>query len=383
MAKRGQGEGTISKRPDGTWCGRITVGKTPEGKQKRKAFYGKTRKEVQEKLTAAISDLNKGTYIDPSKVTVSEWMETWLKEYRINVIKPKTYSNNECCIRVHIIPNIGNYALKDLKNDIIQRFVNDLSKANHSEGRIELIYRTLKMGLDQAVSNEMISKNPALNIKLPKSGKREARVLTLDEQDQIVKEAPLHTNGEIFILMLYTGLRIGEAAILTWEDIDFEEKFISVNKTQERQKITQDGEIKRELSISTPKTKSSIRRVPMIPKLAKIMEFKKMENEKNKLLLGEEFNPHNFVFCSPSGSMMDIGCFWGSLRRITNKLGIEGVHPHTLRHTFATRGAEMGIDLKVMQTLLGHANLNMTANIYTHISDEQRQLNMAKIESLL
>lgn len=383
MAKRGQGEGTISKRSDGTWCARITVGKTPEGKQKRKAFYGKTRKEVQEKLTAAIADLNKGIYINPSKITVSEWMEIWLKEYRINAVKPKTYSNNECCIRVHIIPNIGDYALKDLKNEIIQRFVNDLSKQNRSDGRLELIYRTLKMGLDQAVSNEMLSKNPALNIKLPKSETREARVLTLEEQERIVREAPLHANGEIFILMLYTGLRIGEAAILTWDDIDFEEKMISVNKTQERQKITKDGEIRRQLSISTPKTKSSIRRVPMIPKLAKIMEFLKIQNEKNKLLLGEEFNPQNFVFCSPSGSMMDIGCFWGSLRRITNKLGIEGVHPHTLRHTFATRGAEQGIDLKVMQTLLGHASLNMTANIYTHVSDEQKQLNMAKLESLL
>ena len=122
MAKRGQGEGSISKRPDGTWWARITVGKTPDGKQKRKAFYGKTRKEVQEKLTAALNDINNNTYIEPSKITVEQWMYIWLRDYKKNSVKPKTYAAYEAHIRNHIAPDLGGYKLASLRNDMVQRF---------------------------------------------------------------------------------------------------------------------------------------------------------------------------------------------------------------------------------------------------------------------
>ena len=107
MAKRGQGEGTISQRPDGTWWARITLGKDADGKQKRKAFYGKTRKEVQQKLTAALSEVNKDSYVEPSKMTVGKWMETWLQEYKKNSVKKRTYMNLEGCFRLYINPQLA------------------------------------------------------------------------------------------------------------------------------------------------------------------------------------------------------------------------------------------------------------------------------------
>ena len=126
MAKRGQGEGSISKRPDGTWWARITVGKTPDGKQKRKAFYGKTRKEVQEKLTAALNDINNNTYIEPSKMTLASWMDIWLKEYK-STVKPSTFIMRHSANQKYISMILGQYKLKDLRRDHIQTFVNDLS----------------------------------------------------------------------------------------------------------------------------------------------------------------------------------------------------------------------------------------------------------------
>ena len=125
--KRGQGEGSIfyieAKK---LWCAKITVGRDENGKQKQKAFYGKTRKEVQEKLTAAVNDVNNNTYIEPSKMTVNQWLDTWLKEYKKPAIRLGSYRNYVSVFKHKVRPLIGNIKLKDLRNDTIQRMVNQL-----------------------------------------------------------------------------------------------------------------------------------------------------------------------------------------------------------------------------------------------------------------
>lgn len=210
MAKRGQGEGSISKRPDGTWWARITVGKTPDGKQKRKAFYGKTRKEVQEKLTAALNDINNNTYIEPSKMTVEQWMYIWLRDYKKASVKPKTYAAYEAHVRNHIAPDLGNYTLATLRNDMVQRFVNGLADKGLKSLTIERIVGTLKTALIQAVDNDLIAKSPATRIKMPLKQERTPRVLTVEEQNIFMEYSKEHRNGEIFLLILGTGLRIGD-----------------------------------------------------------------------------------------------------------------------------------------------------------------------------
>lgn len=382
MAKRGQGEGTISKLENGTYCGRITVGKTPEGKQKRKAFYGKTKREVQEKMNAAKADLDKGNYIDPSKVTVSEWMDTWLYEYKANTVKASTVANHKSVINAHIIPKLGKYMLKDLKNETVQRFINDLSREGLGKCQIEKLYGTLKMALEQAVINEMILKNPAVNISTPKYERKEARVLTHEEQEKFIRVAPQYKDGEIYILMLYTGLRVGEAAALQWGDIDFENKLLSVKRSQTGYAKLPDGRTITKMGLTTPKTKTSIRNIPLIPKMLKLLTMLKLKHDTQKELMGDLYNPDNFIFCTSNGTMHNTSDLQRKLRRIGENLGIEGVHPHTLRHTFATRGAELGIDLKVMQMLLGHTKISMTAEVYTHVSEELKAINMSKLDNM-
>jgi len=123
--KRGNGEGSISKRPDGTWWARITIGVDKNGKQKRKAFYGKTRQEVQKKMTSALNDINLNIYTEPSKLTLEMWLNTWLNEYALNSIKQSTRVSYETFISKHINPIIGKIKLQNLRPDIIQKFYND------------------------------------------------------------------------------------------------------------------------------------------------------------------------------------------------------------------------------------------------------------------
>ncbi|WP_320998623.1 N-terminal phage integrase SAM-like domain-containing protein, partial [Hungatella effluvii] len=210
MAKRGQGEGTISKRPDGTWWARITVGRTPDGKQKRKAFYGKSRKEVQEKLTAALNDINKDNYIDPSKMTLEQWLTIWMRDYRAQYVKPETYVNNESCIRKHIIPVLGKVALKDIRRDMPQKIITDMVAEGYGHSRISDVYLVLHMALNVAVDNGLITKSPAERLKLPPKKKQEARVLTVEEQEKVIEKLRESTSGDYLELILYTGLRIGD-----------------------------------------------------------------------------------------------------------------------------------------------------------------------------
>ena len=379
MAKRGQGEGSISKRPDGTWWARITVGKTPDGKQKRKAFYGKTRKEVQEKLTAALNDINNNTYIEPSKMTVEQWMYIWLKDYKKPSVKPKTYAAYEAHVRNHIVPELGSYTLSVLRNDMIQRFVNNLAEKKLKSLTIERIVGTLKAALIQAVDNGLIIKSPAARIKMPLQQERTPRVLTVHEQEIFIEAAKKHRNGEIFVLILGTGLRIGEALALTWDDIDFDNCILSVNRTQIEYCEHINGETIYHRTYNSPKTKNSKRKIPLIPALIKMLLTLKTLREEEKKKFKDAYQDNGLIFCNYYGVSLNYTAIAKKMNSICKDTGLEGVHPHTLRHTFATRGLENGIELKIMQELLGHSSIKMTADLYTHVLIETKQNSIMKL----
>lgn len=379
MAKRGQGEGSISKRPDGTWWARITIGKTPDGKQKRKAFYGRTRKEVQEKLTAALNDINNNTYIEPSKMTVEQWMYIWLRDYKKNSVKPKTYAAYEAHVRNHIAPDLGGYTLASLRNDMVQRFVNNLADKGLKSITIERVVGTLKTGLIQAVDNDLIAKNPATKIKMPMKQERTPRVLTVQEQEIFMEASKEHRNGEIFLLILGTGLRIGEALALTWDDIDFEQHVLSVNRTQIEYCEHINGETVYHRGYSTPKTKAGKRTVPLIPTLIDMLLNLKKQREQEKRKFKATYQDNGLIFCNYYGVSLNYTTISKKIQTICKKTGLEGIHPHTLRHTFATRGLEKGIDLKIMQELLGHSSIKMTADLYTHVLPETKKNSVMKL----
>ena len=186
------------------------------------------------------------------------------------------------------------------------------------------------------------------------------------------------TSGDYLELILYTGLRIGEVLALTWDDIDFEEKMLSVNKSLSKWIILPDGSRKLQKGFGTPKSKSGFRKIPLIPEAIALLK-NAQEKQKQKLMVSGSENISNLVFCSVSGKFIDRGDAYGVLKRACKKAEISGVHPHTLRHTFATRGLERGIPLKIMQEILGHSTISMTADIYTHVLPDTKINSMMKL----
>ena len=176
--KRGAGEGSISRRKNGLWQGAVTIGRNDDGSQKRKYFYGKTRNDVTAKITEAIRELRKDCFINVSESpTLKEWMNTWLWIYKKNSLKQTTFEQYETLIRVHLYPVLGNKKLTDLKQEHIQKLYNNMKKEGLSEKTIRMLNCVIHAAFEQAVYNNLASKNITQYVKIPKDSYKEMRVL--------------------------------------------------------------------------------------------------------------------------------------------------------------------------------------------------------------
>jgi integrase len=200
--KRGNGEGSIYKRSNNTWTGKIMLGYKSDGKPNRKSVYGKTKKEVQIKLSK-LANLNyTGTYIEPSKCLFKDWIINWLNEYKKVKIKPTTYDCYDNIIESIIIPKLGKYKLCDLTNEIIQKFINNmkLGSKNYSSSTIVKTHMIINNSLKQAIVNKMIMNNPASNIELPKRIQKQIRAFTIEEEKRFLESAKGYRLYEAFFV---------------------------------------------------------------------------------------------------------------------------------------------------------------------------------------
>ena len=359
--KRGNGEGSIMKLDNGSWMGKIMIGRKPDGTANRKSIYGKTRKEVSDKLIALANDVNSGSYIEPSKLSLGDWLNNWLKQYKSINLKPKTYDTYETQANYNIIPAIGDIALKDLKTDDIQRYYN--SKFNSGKGlssaTIRKHHNILSGALNQAVESGFIQKNPAKGAELPTLKQKEIKVFTLDEQMLFFQVAKDFSLLNAFIVNVDTGLRMGELLALTWDDIDFENELVNVNKNiifvKDREGKT--GNENMLIVQDSPKTKASTRKVPLTQRSLSLLESLRQTQQKKS----------DIIFCSNKGTYVSPRNYERAFLRVVEKAGIEKCNAHTLRHTYATRLFECGVDAKVVSEFLGHSKVSHTLDIYTHV----------------
>lgn len=378
--KRGQNEGSIRKRKDGTWEARVTVGILANGKQHRKSLYGKTRQEVSAKMTDLLNNLQKGLITNPTEMTLEEWLDYYMLEYKKRYVKPTTYINYTVKVKNHIKPAIGHYKLKALRQDIIQKFVNTLTDKGLAPSTVEDVYKLLRNALETAVDDGLIVRNIANKVKLPKIPKPQINVLTQEQQNAFVEEAKNTYMGCVYILDLCTGMRLGELLGLKWEDIDLMEKRIHIVRTLRKVKDPDNSEEKWHLEFGTPKTAASQRIIPLNETAVKVLHDVRKQQLQNKLKAGSAYIDNNLVFCTQLGKPLDPTNMRRTFYTICDKIGVSGLHPHCLRHTFATRGAENNVDVRVMQRFLGHSTIKETADTYTHVLSDLKQSEILKLD---
>jgi len=372
--KNAPGMGGVRKRSrtrkDGSvwtyWEGRITRGFNPAtGKPKTVTITGKTQREVLEKIQAVAVEMNEGTFVEPSKRLLKDWIKIWLKEYQGSK-KPLTVKNYTCTIEKHVIPALGNVELRKLNNLMIQRFYNNLCSGEHplSPKTVKNIHGILHKALDQAVKAGELKSNPADNCVLPKQVKPEIKPLEPEEITRFLSNLDGEPYKNLFLTAFFTGMRQGELLGLSWDRIDFESGIIEIR--QQLQCI--DGNY----FLETPKHD----KVRLIAPAQIVMDALREEQQKQcsyKAALGDAWqNEWNLVFTDETGKYLVRRTVDKHFKRILEKSQIEEHRFHDMRHTFAVSMLDAGEDLKSVQENLGHATAAFTLHQYAHVSQKMR-----------
>ncbi|VHR90008.1 phage integrase [Clostridioides difficile] len=382
--KIANGEGSIGKYKDG-WRSRIMIGYNEDGKPIRKEFYGKTQKEVKDKLDAYKKQYYLSSDISDDKITLEHWFYNWLFEYRIKDLKPKSFERYESIYRNYIKDtDLGNVKLKDLRVSHMQKYYNRLLDSNKSIPTIRQINTKLKTCLSEAEKQGLIQRNYCTMVNIPVE-KKENRleILTLEQQKNFIKAIEGHKLEVLFLVALGTGLRLGELLGLKWFDIDFKNSNLTVKRTLQRTYFI-DKNGNRELKVleQEPKTSNSYRTVP-IPKdvLNKLKEHKVNQNV-DILKAGELYRNDNYVFCNELGVPIDDKRPLRNLKSILSSLDIEPIKFHGLRKTYATRLFENDVPPKTVQVLMGHYDISITLNIYTQVMEDKKVEAVEKLDKI-
>jgi integrase len=385
--KRGNNEGSITRRLDGRWMAQVTIGRDPEtGKPKRATFYGKTRQEVADKLTKALRDKQQGTFVAPHKLTLGAWLDTWLWEYKKPRVRAITFDGYEMLVRRHLKPTLGHIALRDLRPEHLQHFYNEKAQQGLSVRTVRYCHTLLYGALAQAEKNQLIVRNVSKLTELPRAVWKEMRILTLDQVT--VKLLPAITQDRLFaaiFLALGTGLRRGELLALRWKDVDLKAGTMQVRQTLVRVKNhhAPAGEGKTRLLMQEPKTQHSRRTVPIPEECLRALKQHRAQQAEEKLLLGQAYQDHGLVFCRTDGTPMAPEMFVKSFKRLLAQAGLPPIRFHDARHTFATLMLELGESPKTVQTMLGHSRVAITLDIYSHVSLELEKKAAAKLNAAL
>ena len=382
-AKRGaNGAGTIKKRSDGRWEGRFTAGyDTKTGKQIQKSVYGKTQKELRQKLSKVIAEIDEGSYFEPSKLTVNEWIDIWERDYLGGISKATAYQYKRKA-ELHIRPALGRVKLSELNTAMIQKLYNELGREH--DGKAPLAPKSIKdlngvlhKLLQQAVMLNYIRYNPVNACVLPKARKSEINPLTDTQIRSFLEAIRGHRYERIYKVYLFTGMREGELLGLKWDCVDFERGCILIDK-----QLHKSQEAGGEYYFSPPKH-DKVRRITPAPYVMSILSEQREQQEKLRSQAGKAWQDSGLVFTNEVGRFVSFRTVYDCFKRIAKQIGIPQLRIHDLRHTYAVNSLRAGDDPKTVQENLGHVSAAFTLDVYGHYTDDMRRASADRMEAFI
>lgn len=369
------GGGTIRQRADGRWEARITIGRDPiTGKQKQRSFYGATQREVRQKLQQAAVEVDAGTYVEPSRMTLDQWLNIWLTEYKTG-LRYGSLCAYQSTIKCQISPYLGPVPLSRLNHDVLQRYFNGLSE-RVGPSSIRRVHNILSGSFSKAVSVGHLRLNPLTNVET--CARPETNVNPLSRAELLrlldaIHGTPLYYPVAIF---LFSGLRRGELVGLTWDRIDYERGLIVVD----RQLKHEAGEW-----VFRPTKNGKTRFVPMPNALATLFRERRREQLADRLAAGSLWREAipGLVFTRNNGKMYNPHTIYQQLRKVVSAIGRPDVTLKSLRHTFAVDSLLSGANPKAVQGALGHHSAAFTLDVYAHYTDELREDAANKMDAFI
>lgn len=391
--RRGNGEGGIYRLKDGSWEARIMIGTNAEGKSRFKTFTSKKRTVVAKKLADYIANKKEREPEYACNQTVQKWLGNWFESYVDKNVKLSTKVSYETIIKKHLVPYIGHIKLKELKKVDIEDMYEELLASGRVDGRGGLSVKTIQnvalvlhRALDEAMKREYIIRNPADIANVPTlrsehAAKKEIEVLTQQEQKALMDVCGDDVYGVGIKITLFTGVRLGELLGLKWSDLDYNAKTIRISRQVNRLKdYSPDAKAKTRLGIQEDtKTKSSNRTISLPDALLELLKRHQERQSMGKQKWGESYYDFDMIFAREDGYYIDPATFRNHYLKKLKEAGLQHCSFHALRHTFATRALEVGVAIKVVSQILGHASVQITMDTYSHVLPELQKESMHKI----
>lgn len=364
MSRRGE---NIYKRKDGRYEGRYVIGKTAQGRTKFGYVYARqyyiVRKKLLEKKAAYMQQV---TEVEGSRMRLSEWMEQWLECDCRQRVRASSYQTYLRSYQKHILPALGKLSLCHLMPQDILNFLQIMEDKRLAPATIQAVFRLLSSSLHAAHEEGLILKNPCRKLHLSKRLSNEQRVLSRTEHAQLHAVAEKQ-NHLATLLGLHTGMRLGEICALKWSDIDWEKRTISIHHSIQRISNLKTGAQKRTyIHVGLSKTRASCRLLPLSDQLLQLLR-QHFYQKTSDYILGKGTSP------------VDPRTIQRQFSRLIKEAGIQGAHFHTLRHSFATRLLELGVDIKTVSVLLGHSATRTTLDFYAHSQLSQQRAAVEKL----
>ena len=356
--KRGQGEGNIYKRKDGRWAARVSVGYR-NGRRSRRWAYGDTREDAAKKLRAAILDHEQGTLLAPGRETVAQFLSRWLEDSAKLKLRPRMYASYAQVIRLHVEPNLGRIPVQRLAPQHVQRWLNELQKAGLSPRTCQYARAILRSALAQALRWGLVSRNVATLVESPRVPKHEIRPLQPDQARALLQAARSHRLGAVVAVALALGMRQGEALGLRWDAVDLKAGVLHVRAALQW--------VGKQWQLVEPKSERS-RRAVALPHVAILaLRAHRVQQRKERLLAGPDWQETGLVFTTRTGGALDPINLTKAFKRLLKKAGLPEVRFHDLRHTAATFLLAQGVDPRTIMETLGHSQISLTLNTYSHV----------------
>ena len=369
MAKRRpSGDGMVRKKEDGRWEGRIVVGHKANGAPIFRYVYGRTQKELLSKLHQNIETYQDVELTEDSRMTLGEWLDRWLDEYKSGTIRSSTMYGYRQYARLYIKPILGDKVISRITSTDIQRMYTKLKREGRvhehpeyghqlSDSMLSRIHAMLHHAMKDAQSAHLIAKNPTEGTVVPKPNYRPKQILneaqldtfmTAIEQDEVWRD--------FFYTELTTGLRRGEICGLMWQDFDEKAGTLKVLRSVNVPKAG-------ELEIGETKTSQGRRTIRLPPSTVQRLRERK-QHAVSQWIFPEPLAPEKPV--RPSAAY-----YW--MKRILREAGLPAIRFHDLRHTFATHALTSGVDAKTLSGILGHTSASFTLDTYTHVTPDMQQ----------
>lgn len=365
------------------WEARCTVGIDPKtGKQLQKSISGKTKKEVSQKLKELSHEVDTGAYVEPTKMTVSEWITTWEADY-LGAVKESTAYLYKRDMELYIVPALGAVKLTALNAQMIQRCYNELlnptgEKKPLSPKTVKDVHGAFHKALQQAFELGYIRSNPSDACKLPRVIRREIEPLDETQLVSFLEAIKGHVHENLYKITVFTGLREGEVLGLTWDCVDLEKGTIKISK-QLRRRQEKGGDY----YFSPPKNNKSrtLTIAPTVLQTLKQQKIKQLEMESNA---GEAWNnEHDLVFTNETGGFLSYRTVYDCFKRIVAGIGCPKARFHDLRHTYAVAAIQSGDDIKTVQENLGHATAAFTLDVYGHVTEHMKKESANRMENFI